>query len=369
MTANSAPSTNSTPTGSYPTTGAIASQKRAFDLGRYWDRWGIATVLLVLVIAAIIIQPGFDRGAFLNILNVTSLLKEASFLGIVACAMTFAIMNGTFDLSVGGQLALVSVVTLIAYGVGGSWFAIAAAIVTGVACGTVNSLLVTALRVPPFVATLGMLFVFRGIAQLLTQDGPAKLPYDDFGSPFGQIGRISYAGIPLVFVIMVIVFAVGYVVLRRTGLGRKVVAYGSSPLAATFSGISPARIRFFVFILLGFAVGVAALTYVTRIGTADSGTQDGFELRVITVAVLGGASLKGGKGSLVGTFAAVMFVTILNDLFRDLAVESAYQRIILGCVLVAALAIDGLRTKFAGSTALRRALTFRKARPESADPV
>jgi ribose/xylose/arabinose/galactoside ABC-type transport system permease subunit len=344
----------------------IADRARAFHLGTFWDRWGITAVFAILVIAAIIIQPGFDRGAFLNILNITSLLKEASYLGIVACAMTFAVINGTFDLSVGGQLALTSIVSLLAFGVGGSGLAIAAAIGTGIACGLVNSTLVTAMRVPPFVATLGMLFVFRGIGTLLTADGPAKLPYADFGSVFGQIGKITFAGIPLVFVIMVAFFGVGFVILRRTGLGRQVIAFGSSPAAARFSGISATRIRFFVFVFLGLSVGIAALTYVTRIGTADGAAQDGFELRVITAAVLGGASLQGGKGSLVGTFSAVMLVTVLNDLFRDLQVDSAWQRIILGCVLVVALAIDGLRTKFPGFSVFRRVLALRDQRMASA---
>jgi ribose transport system permease protein len=279
--------------------------------------------------------------------------------------MTVAIMNGVFDLSVGGALALVSVISLMAFGIGGSWLAILAAIVAGVGCGLVNSFLVTALRVPPFVATLGTLFVFRGVAQLLTQDGPAKLPADEFSSLFGMIGKVAFGPVPLVFVIMLAFFGVTYLIVRRAGLGRRILALGSSPAAARFSGISDVRIRFFVFVFLGLAVGIASLTYVTRIGTADAGAQDGFELRVITAAVLGGASLQGGKGSLVGTFSAVMLVTILNDLFRDFHVESAWQRIILGCVLVVALAIDGLRTKFAGASTLRKDLFFRT--PKVAD--
>ncbi|TBN58261.1 ABC transporter permease [Glaciihabitans arcticus] len=337
------------------------AQKKGFNFGAFWDSWGIASVLVVLVIVAVILEPDF-----LSIGNVQSILRESAYLGIVACAMTFAIMNGTFDLSVGGQLALVSVVTLFAYGVGGTPLALAAAIGTGIACGLVNGALVTALRVPPFVATLGMLFVFRGIAYVLTQNGPAVLPYSEVKSPFAQIGSLNVAGIPLTFIIMVIVFGVGYVVLRRTGTGRKVIAFGSSPLAAKFSGISAAKIRLFVFVILGLSVGIATLTYITRVWTADGSAQDGFELRVITAAVLGGASLQGGKGSLVGTFSAVLLVSVLNDLLVSMGVGASYQRIILGCVLIVALAIDGLRTKFPGSSALRKALSFRNKRMATA---
>ncbi|MGV8885660.1 MAG: ABC transporter permease [Microbacteriaceae bacterium] len=331
--------------------------KSSFHFGTFWDRWGIASVLVVLVIVAVILEPNF-----LSVGNVQSILRESAYLGIVACAMTFAIMNGTFDLSVGGQLALVSVVTLMAYGVGGTPLALAAAIGTGIACGLINGALVTALRVPPFVATLGMLFVFRGIAYVLTQDGPATLPYSEVNSPFAKIGSLNILGVPLTFVIMVVVFAFGYVVLRRTGTGRRVIAFGSSPEAAKFSGISATKIRLFVFVIVGLAVGIATLTYITRVWTADGSAQDGFELRVITAAVLGGASLQGGKGSLIGTFSAVLLVAVLNDLLVSLGVGASYQRIILGCVLIVALAIDGLRTKFPSASAFRKALSLRNRR-------
>jgi len=137
-----------------------------------------------------------------------------------------------------------------------------------------------------------------------------------------------------------------YVLLRRTAAGRRVVAYGTSPEAARFSGVSATRVRFLVFTLLGLAVGIAVLTYITRIWTADGGTQDGFELRVITAAVLGGASLQGGKGSLVGTFSAVLLLTVLDDLLVARGVSAGAQQMVLGGVLVVALSIDGVRGKY-----------------------
>lgn len=326
-----------------------AKARRSFDFGQFWDKWGIASVLVLLVIVGAAIDPDF-----LSAQNIQSVLRESAYVGIVAAAMTIAIMNGTFDLSVGGQLALVSVISLFAFGIGGTGLAIAAAIGAGLACGLINGALVTALKVPPFIATLGMLFVFRGIAYVLTQDGPATLPYAEVDSPFAQIGSGAIAYVPTTFIIMVLVFGAGYVFLRRTPTGRRIIAYGSSPLAARFSGISAWKVRLIVFVLLGLAVGIASLTYVTRVWTADGSAQDGFELRVITAAVLGGASLQGGKGSLVGTFSAVLLVSVLNDLLVSQGVDAAYQRIILGSVLVVALAIDGLRTKFTGFSKLRR---------------
>ncbi|WP_134741766.1 ABC transporter permease [Nocardioides sp. 503] len=311
------------------------------DLGHLWDSWGMTACLAVLVAFAAATDP-----EFLQLANIQSVLTESAYLGIVAAAMTVAIVNGTFDLSVGGQLALVSVVSLMGYEAGGTGLAVAAALGCGLACGLVNGTLVTLLRVPPFVATLGMLFVFRGVAYILTEDSPAVLPYTEIDSGFAQLGSMRIAEVPLPFLLMVGFFAATYVFLRRTTAGRRVVAYGSSPEAARFSGVSATRVRFLVFGLLGLAVGIAVLTYITRIWTADGATQDGFELRVITAAVLGGASLQGGKGSLVGTFSAVLLVAVLNDLMVGQGVSAGVQQMVLGGVLILALGIDGVRTKY-----------------------
>lgn len=323
--------------------GGRAERAGGRDLGKLWDMWGMTGCLAILVVVAAVLSP-----EFLTLANIQSVLSESAYLGIVAAAMTIAIINGTFDLSVGGQLALVSVLSLMGYEAGGTGLAIAAALGGGLACGLVNSALVTALRVPPFVATLGMLFVFRGIAYILTADTPAVLPYSEINSGFAQLGSARVAQVPVTFIIMVAVFAAAYVFLRRTASGRRVVAYGSSPDAARFAGVSATRVRVLVFAILGLAVGIAVLTYITRIWTADGGTQDGFELRVITAAVLGGASLQGGKGSLMGTFSAVLLVAVLNDLMVDQGASAGIQQMVLGGVLIMALGVDGVRTKYAG---------------------
>lgn len=322
-----------------------------WSLGRLWDTWGMTAILLVLLAVTPLLAPDFLAAE-----NLQSVLRESAYLGIVAAGMTFAIASGAFDLSVGGQLALASVVSLMGYAAGGTALAVAAAVATGVACGLVNAGLITGLRVPPFVATLGTLFVFRGVAYILTQDGPKTLPYDQIGSPFVKIGGLNIAGIPLPFLIMLGVYAAAWILLRRTAPGRRMLAYGSSPEAARFCGISANRIRTFVFTLVGLSVGIAALTYITRVWTADGSAQDGFELKVIAAVVLGGTSLKGGKGTLIGTFSAVLLVSVLNDVLVSQGVASAYQRIVLGCVLIVALTMDGWRTRFAAPGSFRRAL-------------
>lgn len=325
------------------------------SLGTLWETWGITVVLAILVAVSPLVSSDF-----MTVGNLQSVLRESAYLGIVAAGMTFALMNGTFDLSVGGQLALTSVVTLMAFSTGGTPLAVAAALATGLACGLVNGGIITGLRVPPFVATLGMLFVFRGIAYILTEDGPKTIPYSEVGSPFVKIGSLNVAGIPLPFLIMLVMYGLAWIILRRTPTGRRVLSFGSSPEAARFCGVSPNRIRMFVFAFIGVCVGVAALTYITRVWTADGSAQEGFELEVITAAVLGGTSIRGGKGTLIGTFSAVLLIGVLNDLLVSRGMEAAYQNVVLGCVLITALAIDGLRTRFAAPGSFRRAVLRRE---------
>lgn len=348
--------------GQHPSQERGRAWMRHTSLGSLWETWGITAVLAVLLAFA----PMISGGDFFSVANVQSVLRESAYLGIVAAAMTFAIMNGTFDLSVGGQLALVSVVSLMGFAAGGTTLAVIAALACGLACGLVNGGIVTALRVPPFVATLGMLFVFRGVAYILTQDGPKTIPYAQADSALVKIGSLNLAGIPLPFVIMIGVYGIAWVILRHTATGRRIVAFGSSPAAARFCGISGTRIRLLIFGGIGLSVGVAALTYVSRIWTANGSTQDGFELQVIAAVILGGTSLKGGKGSLVGTFSAVLLVGVLNNVLVSRGVDASYQDIVLGCVLITALAIDGLRTRFSAPGSLRRTRMRRK--PESTVP-
>lgn len=327
---------------------------RTISAGRIWGSWGIPLVLVALTVVAAIIDPSFVSPS-----NLSAMLRESAYVGIAAAGMTVALMSGTFDLSVGGQLALISVVSLMGYAAGGSVLAVVAALVAGLACGLLNGLIITRLRVTPFVATLGTLFLFRGIAYALTADGPKKLPYSEIGSAYVQIGGADIAGLPVPFVIMLVVYALVWLLLRRTITGRRIIAYGSSPAAARFCGIPADRLRLFVFGLVGLTVGIAALTYVTRIWTADGGTQDGFELKVIAAAVLGGTSLQGGRGTLLGTFCAVLLLSGLNDFLVSQHVEASYQRIVLGIVLIAALAIDGLRTRAASGAPRRLSLRRR----------
>jgi len=339
-----------------PATPARPAVSRSHRLSTLWEQWGIALVLVALAVAAAVIDP-----EFLSVSNIQSIMRESAYVGIVAAGMTMVIMNGAFDLSVGGQLALVSSISLMGYAAGGTLMAVVAAVVAGLGCGLVNGAIITRLFVNPFVTTLSTLFLYRGITFVLTQDGPKTLPYAEADSIYVAIGSADVLGVPVPFIIMLLVFGATWVILRRTVIGRQTIAFGSSPEAARFCGISEARLRVFLFALVGLCVGVAALTFVTRVWTADGGIAEGFELQVIAAVVLGGTSLKGGRGTLIGTFAAVLLVSGLNDFLVSQHVPASYQRIVLGIVLITALAIDGLRTGYARPSRWR---VFRRRRQE-----
>ena len=285
------------------------------------------------------LDPGF-----LSESNVQSILRESAYVGIAAAGMTLAITNGAFDLSIGGQLALITSVSLMGYAAGGTALAIIAALIGRPRVRLGQWAYHHAPPADPIRGHAGDALPLSW-HHLRAHPGWAQgVALFELDSLYVKIGSADIVGIPFPFVLMIGVYAVAWIILRRTVTGRRLVAYGSSPEAARFCGIDASRLRMFVFVFVGSCVGVAALTYVTRVWTADGGTQDGYELKVIAAVVLGGTSLKGGRGTLLGTSAAVLLLAGLNDFLVSQQVPASYQRIILGAVLIIALAIDGLRT-------------------------
>jgi ribose transport system permease protein len=306
----------------------------------FYERWGVAIFLAVVWALAAALVPEFRSWV-----TTASILRESAFIGAATVGMTLAILSGVFDLSVGGNVALASVLSLMALGPLGVVGALVVAIASATALGLVNGIVVAKLQVPAFVATLGTLFAFRGIAFLVTDGAPVRVPNDMFESQFTAIGAGSIARIPTPFVIMLGTFGIGYIILRQTVFGRYLLAVGSNEEAARFAGVDVPRVRLRTFALIGFFAGFASILLTTRIWTADGGTQQGFELTVIAATVLGGTSLSGGRGTLVGTGSAVVLMVTLQRVMLLASVPSFYQRIVTGLVLLAALGVDGVRSR------------------------
>jgi ribose transport system permease protein len=315
----------------------------------FWTKDRFAKFQSLLGLALLILALSIFRSdTFLTVDNGLNVLRQISINLCLSIGMTMIIVSGGIDLSVGSVLALSGAVAagLLKNGLPLPYWnvslqftmfgAIVAGIAVGLAAGLLNGLVITRLRVPPFVATLGML----GIARALTMLWTGHHPISDLGEGFGQIGRGHILGIPTPVWISGMLAAVFAVVMRRTRFGRHLYAVGGNERAATLSGLNVKRVKLIVYTLGGGLAGVAGLISAGRINTADPKVGIGYELDSIAAVVIGGTSLTGGRGSIFGTVLGCLIIGILNNGLGLIGVSSDWQQMIQGLVIIAAVAID-----------------------------
>jgi ribose transport system permease protein len=296
--------------------------------------------------------PAFEvRNKFLRAQNLTKLAKDTSFTAIMAIGMTFVIVAGQIDLSVGAIYALASVLgalTFHAFGQGGShadtspWISvplgIAACIGVGTLCGFFNGAMTVALKVHPFIITLGTMSIFRGIAFVITTGQSVG----GFPEAFRRLVRWevgqNLSVVPLL--VMIVVTGIGGIYLSRMAAGRRVYAVGGNELASRFSGIRVERVKLSVFIFAGLTAGIAALVALGYYGSASSADGTGYELNVIAAAVVGGASLSGGKGSALGAFLGALVIQMISTGLVILEINQDYSQIVIGAVVILAVVFD-----------------------------
>ena len=324
-----APATQATP--------GIAIRGLFKELARQRE-WAIAALIaLTTVIVAIVNRDFLSLDVFRNI------LVAAAPAAIVGCGLTFVIVTGEIDISVGslmglcavalGQLASPSYANLPVP------IAIALTLLLATSVGLINGLLVTIGRVPSIIVTLGMLTALRGATELLM----AGRWITDLPSALRFIGTGRIAGVPISIVTAVIVVTASMILQRDTPLGRRIYAVGSSPSAALLAGLSPTRIKLFAFTLTGFLVGVATIVSVPQLSTIESGIGAGFELVVVTAVVVGGTSISGGKGTIIGTLLGVILLGMVRTslVFLKLGQTATYwERAIQGAFILGAVLID-----------------------------
>ena len=314
----------------------VESRRPARDWAIMWERYGISVVLVVFWILAAITTP-----RFLTIDNLDNVLRQSSFVGVAAVGMTIAIIAGTFDLSVGSNLALSATVAVWAAAHYGVAAAIFAGLATGTLVGAINGLLVSRVRIPAFIATLGMMFVLAGFALVLTGGNAYRFN----GPSFIWMGNGNIGPLPTPFVLLILCALIGAGILRLTTFGRYVYAVGSNSVAAIMAGVPIQGLMLAVFMVVGLFTGVAAVLLGSRLYSAGPGLEPGFELRVIATVVLGGSRLAGGRGGMLGTVAAaILFATLANVLNLNHA-DAFWQRVVEGLVLLLALSIEGIRQR------------------------
>jgi ribose/xylose/arabinose/galactoside ABC-type transport system permease subunit len=308
---------------------------------------GVFALWMMVVIGASIAAPGF-----LTYTNIINTLIAASITAVTGLGMTFAIAMGGFDLSVGSVQVLTGIVVANLLAIVDPPLAILAALLAGLAVGLVNGVLISKLKLPAFVVTFGMMSIVRGIALLVTQGQSVMITRH---VEFGLLNNGKIFGIPVPFLVMGVVFVVLSILLKHTPFGRHACAVGGNRSAATVSGINIDRTTIAVFGLVGVTAAISGVMLSAQLMIIDATLGTGFELQAITVSVLGGTSLSGGHGNLLGTiFAALLLATIASAL-NILKVVAIYQYLALGLLLIFALAIDTARRELIAKSRLSRA--------------
>jgi len=301
-------------------------------------------LLALIVVLALIVNSVNDR--FLTPSNVYNLLQTVAVIGIIAVGQTFVLIAKEIDLSVGSVLALSAVTTGALFGGGLTpWVAVLAGLAVGASCGLVVGAAVVFGKVSSFIVTLGMLSIARGMTLLVTGGLPQRMPAEL--SFIGQ-GRIL-GGLPISVLVFVILVIVGQWVLTRTVFGLRVTSVGDNATAAKLGGIPVARTRLLTFTLIGLLAGVAGIVFSTQVGVAEAQAGTGYELDVIAAAVIGGASLSGGRGSIVGAFLGATLLGLLRNSFILLGLSAFLQQLSIGLVIVLAALFDQWRQGNLGS--------------------
>ncbi len=293
------------------------------------QRYGLVLSFLILCVAISLLS---DR--FFTVSNLINVLRQSTINGIIAVGMTYVILTAGIDLSVGAILALATVVTadLLQRGVPVS-LAILFGLALGSGAGLGNGLIITKARVPPFVATLGMMTVARGLSLTYTQGRPVT------GLPdgFRFIGTGSLGPLPMPIVIAGVTFIAGYILLTRTRMGEYIYALGNNPVAAHYAGIATKQYTTFVYVLAGLLSALAGMILVARLDSAQPTAGIGYEFDAIAAVVVGGTSFAGGEGSLWGTLLGVLVIAVLNNGLNLLNVSSFWQPVVTGIVIALAL--------------------------------
>ena len=289
-------------------------------------------ILLVICVFATILSP-----SFLSVTNLFNVFKQITVAGIVGCGMTFVILTGGIDLSVGSILGLSGVLASgVLASTGNTAVAVAVSLTVGIACGAVNGFFVSVCGIPPFISTLGMMTLLRGVILVYTKGSPIPIKSD----AYKFFGKGSIAGIPVPVIILIIVFLLAHYILTQTSYGRSVYAVGGNREAARLSGIRVKTSEFLVYTLNGLMCGMAGLILTARLGSAQSTSGTGIEMDAIAAVILGGTSLSGGVGFVLPTVVGAMIMGIIDNILTLMNVNPHATNIVKGAGILIAVLVD-----------------------------
>jgi ribose transport system permease protein len=304
---------------------------------------GVQNISLLMAIALVVIIIGTQNPLFFTVGNLRVIGTAVAISGLLAVVQTIVIIMGALDISVGSIAGLTSVTSAMIFTVAGPALGVVGAVAIGMLCGLLNGCVIVFGRVNPVIATLATLAAYKGIAQLVS-DGRAQ-GYTGADGFFVFLARGSVIGIPTLILVLVIVAVLAHILLRYTTVGRNIYAVGGNDIASRLAGVNINRYIIGVYVATGAIAAVAGILITARTGSGQpvSGSE-GLELEAITAAALGGAALKGGKGTIAGTILAVILLGILTNGMTLLGVNSFWQNVAKGGLLVVAVIIQQLRS-------------------------
>lgn len=306
------------------------------------DKWGPLLALAILFVISAFASP-----YFLKTRNLLNILRQVSYTGIIGLGMTFVIITGGIDLSVGSMTALVggiSILVLNALG-GGAWAifaAILAAIAIGAAFGAANGLVITKGKVAPFIVTLGTMAIFRSLTLYISGAGEFRSQ----SNLFPQLGMGYFLGIPIPVWIFIGLAVLFWLILNHTKYGRYMCAIGSNERVAKYAAIKIDRIRFFAYVIVGITVAVTAVLLSSRLNSiSSSNAGQNYELDAIAAVIIGGTAMSGGSGSIIGTVIGAIILGIVNNMLNMLGVSPYLQGTVKGLVIIGAVLIQRKNNK------------------------
>ncbi|MCA0270594.1 MAG: ABC transporter permease [Proteobacteria bacterium] len=308
--------------------------------GAFFANWRQNIIYIGFVVIFLVFALTLNDKGFLNPNNLLNIVRQTAMIAVMAVAMTFVLSAGEIDLSVGAVAGLATVTVAMAIAVAGPVGGILAGIATGLAVGMFNGWLTTKIGIPSFLTTLAMMGIAKGVAMWISDTAAVPILSPGYSWVFGGG---SVGPIPVLMFWMAIIAGVGHVALRRSGFGRRVLATGGGETAARYSGIDTASIKFRVLVLSSCAAALAGMLYAGRLQSGRFQLGEGDELSVIAAAVLGGTSLFGGKGTVIGTIVGALMIGLINNGLILMGLEFSQQLIARGGIIILAVALSQKR--------------------------
>ncbi len=305
------------------------------NLKQIIKNYGIVIAFFIICAILAILSP-----VFLSPINMLNVFRQTSIYGIMAVGMTFVILTGGIDLSVGALLAISGVICAGMIKAGFGLFPVfIITLLIGFLFGLINGLIITVGKITPFVVTLGMMSIARGLTLIYSKG----YPISGFDKSFRQIGGGYVMGIPIPSIIFLFTVVLAWIVLTQTRLGRYTYAIGGNEETVRLSGINVAFFKTIIYAISGLTAAISAIILTSRLNSAEPIAGTGFELDVIAAVVIGGTSLQGGRGSIWGTFIGALMIGVINNGMNLLGISAYFQLVVKGSIIIGAVLLDRLR--------------------------